>query len=110
MVMAMLVFVGGRAGRAWGVIWGERQRRSPRGSDREGIEIADVARGEAGHGEGRLAGVAVGARVFGPPLGGREVAVDRPEQRRPLEAPVRAVVAAVAGAEAEVPPEPLGGG
>ena len=54
--------------------------------DREGIEIADVARREASHGERGLAGVAILPVPFTPILSGLKVTVDRPEQRRPLEA------------------------
>ncbi|MNC89565.1 hypothetical protein D3C83_55200 [compost metagenome] len=36
--------------------------------------------------------------------------MDRPEQGRPLEALLGTMVPAMARAEAEVPPEPLGGG
>ena len=89
-------------------IWRDGQRqRSPRESNREGVKVTDVSRREAGQGERRLARVSVGSLAFAPILSGLEVVVDRPEQRRPLEALLGAVVAAMARAEAEVPPEPL---
>ena len=92
-------------------IWRDGQRqRSPRESDREGVKVTDVSRREASEGEGGLARVSVGPLSFAPILSGFEVVVDRPEQGRPLEALLGAMIAAMAGAEAEVPPEPLGGG
>src|SRR5215210_6688140 len=82
----------------------------PAGSDREGVAIADVARGEAGQCEWGLAGMSIGSLAFAPILSGLEVVVDRPEQRGPLEALLGAMVTAMTRALAEVPPEPLGRG
>src|SRR5204862_7597472 len=62
-------------------------------SDRQGIEVADVAGWDAGQGEGALTGAAIVAFAFRPRLGGLEVPIDRPEGRRPRQAVVGAVVA-----------------
>ncbi len=58
--------------------------------------------------QGTLAGVPIMTFALTPPLSGFEVMVDGPDQGRPLQASVGAVIAAVAEAQAEVAPVPLG--
>ena len=71
----------------WLGIWrAGRGQRAPSESAGEGVEIGDVSRREAGHGEGRVARVAILALPFALILSGLKVVVDRREQRGPLKA------------------------
>ena len=51
----------------------------------QSIQIAHLSRWCAGHLQGALAGIAIMAFALRPPLGGLEIVVDGPDQRRPLQ-------------------------
>ena len=67
-----------------GAVWRRAGANRPGYSDSQGIQITDVARRNPRHLQWALARVTVLALTLAPPLCGREIAVDRPNERRPL--------------------------
>ena len=61
--------------------------RTCKGSNpcRQGIQVADPSRVVSGHLKGTLARPSVVSFALAPPLGGREVVIDGPDQCRPLQ-------------------------
>src|SRR5450756_1099752 len=77
-------------------------------SDSQTIEVAYYPRRRPGQRQRALAGSLVLPLPLRPPLSGREVRVDRPDQGRPLQSHLRPVVASPTHPQSVVPPEPLG--
>ena len=66
-------------------VWRWAGANHPGYSDRQGIQITDLARRNPRHLQRALARVTVLALALAPPLSGCEIAVDRPDERCPLQ-------------------------